>query len=104
MDRISWALVGKFIFLLVDWVCFNVWLARERAQSFASIGCIRRFAEKRTLNGQSKDSENAEYELNELAQNNNCVLSGSDPMEDDPTLPRDEVEVMQDNQRRKTGI
>ncbi|KAH0730248.1 hypothetical protein KY289_001436 [Solanum tuberosum] len=76
--------------------------AREQAQSFTSTGSIRRCAEKRTLNGQSKDSENAEYELNELAQNNNCVLSGSDPMEDDPTLPRDEVEVMQDNQRRKT--
>ncbi|KAH0693194.1 hypothetical protein KY285_020291 [Solanum tuberosum] len=45
----------------------------------------------------------SEYELDELAQNNNCVLSGLDPMEDDPTLPRDEVEVMQDNQRRKTG-
>jgi len=68
------------------------------------MGSIRRCAKKKTLNGQSKDSENAEYELNELAQNNNCVLSGSDPMEDDPTLPRDEVEVMQDNQRRKTGI
>ncbi|KAH0677878.1 hypothetical protein KY285_025679 [Solanum tuberosum] len=62
-----------------------------------------RCAKKKTLNGQSKDSENAEYELNELAQNNNRVLSGSDTMEDDPTLPRDEVEVMQDNQRRKTG-
>ncbi|KAH0682780.1 hypothetical protein KY289_020532 [Solanum tuberosum] len=77
--------------------------ARERAQSFKSMGSIRRCTEKRTLNGQSKDSENAEYELDELAQNNNCVLSGLDPMEDDPTLPRDEVEVMQDNQRRKTG-
>ncbi|KAG5614941.1 hypothetical protein H5410_014765 [Solanum commersonii] len=78
--------------------------AKERAQSFTSMGFMRRCAEKRTLNGQSKDSENAEYELDELAQNNNCLLSGLDPMEDDPTLPRDEVEVMQDNQRRKTGI
>ncbi|KAH0765220.1 hypothetical protein KY285_001091 [Solanum tuberosum] len=77
--------------------------ARERTQSFTSMGSMRRCAEKRTLNGQSKDSENVEYELDELAQNNNCVLSGLDPMEDDPTLPRDEVEVMQDNQRRKTG-
>jgi len=68
------------------------------------MGSIRRCAKKKTLNGQSKDSENAEYELNELAQNNNRVLLGSDTMEDDPTLPRDEVEVMQDNQRRKTGI
>ncbi|KAH0708771.1 hypothetical protein KY284_010198 [Solanum tuberosum] len=77
--------------------------ARERAQSFTSISSMRRCAEKITLNGQSKDSENAEYELDELTQNNNCVLSGLDPIEDDPTLPRDEVEVMQDNQRRKTG-
>ncbi|KAG5605813.1 hypothetical protein H5410_027305 [Solanum commersonii] len=77
--------------------------ARERAQSFTSMDSMRRCAEKRTLNGQSKDSENAEYELDELAQNNNCVLSGLDPMEDNPTLRRDEVEVMQDNQRRKTG-
>ncbi|KAL3353938.1 hypothetical protein AABB24_018554 [Solanum stoloniferum] len=77
--------------------------AREQAQSFTSVSSMRRCAEKRTLNGQSKDSENAEYELNELAQNNNCVLSGLDPMEDDPTVPRDEVEVMQDNQRRKKG-
>ncbi|KAG5585131.1 hypothetical protein H5410_045565 [Solanum commersonii] len=40
---------------------------RERAQSFTSMGSMRRCAERRTLNGPSKDSKNAEYELDELA-------------------------------------
>ena len=67
------------------------------------MGSIRRCAEKRTLNGRSNESENAEYEMNELAQNTNCVFLGSDPAEDDPSVPQDEVEVMQDNRRRKIG-
>ncbi|KAH0698842.1 hypothetical protein KY284_013057 [Solanum tuberosum] len=77
--------------------------ARERAQSFTYVGSPRRCAEKRTLNGKNKDSKNAEYDLNELTQNNNRVPLGLDPMEDDLTLPQDEVQVMQDTQRSKAG-
>ncbi|KAK4726914.1 hypothetical protein R3W88_031831 [Solanum pinnatisectum] len=78
--------------------------ARERAQSFIYVGSTRRCAEKRTLNGKNKYSKNTEYHLNELTQNNNHVPLGLDPMEDDLTLPQDEVEVMQDTWRSKAGI
>ncbi|KAH0725236.1 hypothetical protein KY284_001101 [Solanum tuberosum] len=64
--------------------------ALERAQSFTYVGSPRRCAEKRTLNGKNKDSKNR-------------VPLGLDPMEDDLTLPQDEVEVMQDTQRSKAG-
>uniref|UniRef100_M1DII4 Transposon protein, CACTA, En/Spm sub-class n=1 Tax=Solanum tuberosum TaxID=4113 RepID=M1DII4_SOLTU len=45
----------------------------------------------------------SEYDLNELTKNNNRVPLGLDPMEDDLTLPQDEVEVMQETQRSKAG-
>ncbi|KAH0728694.1 hypothetical protein KY284_004559 [Solanum tuberosum] len=77
--------------------------ARERAQSFTYVGSPRRCAEKRTLNGKNKNSKNTEYDLNELTQNNNRVPLGLDPMEDDLTLPQDEVEMMQETRRSKTG-
>lgn len=67
------------------------------------MGSIRRCAEKRTLIKRNNKFEYAEYEMNELSQNTNCVFSGSDPAEDDPFVPQDEVEVMQDNKRRKIG-
>ena len=41
--------------------------------------------------------------MNELAQNTNCIFLGSDLVEDDPSVPQDEVEVMQENKRRKIG-
>ncbi|KAH0664072.1 hypothetical protein KY284_029003 [Solanum tuberosum] len=77
--------------------------ARERAQSFTYVGSPRRCAEKRTLNGKNKKSKNTEYDLNELTKNNNRVPLGLDPMEDDLTLPQDEVEVMQETRRSKAG-
>ncbi|KAH0660474.1 hypothetical protein KY289_029222 [Solanum tuberosum] len=78
--------------------------ARERAQSFTYVGSPRRCAEKRTLNGKNKKSKNTEYDLNELTKNNNRVPLGLDPMEDDLTLPQDEVEVMQETRRSKAGL
>ncbi|KAH0667872.1 hypothetical protein KY285_029078 [Solanum tuberosum] len=77
--------------------------ARERAQSFTYVGSPRRCAEKRTLNGKNKKSKNTEYDLNELTKNNNRVPLGLDPMEDDLTLPQDEVEVMQETRRKHLG-
>ncbi|KAH0751289.1 hypothetical protein KY290_030521 [Solanum tuberosum] len=78
--------------------------ARERAQSFTYVGSPRRCAEKRTLNGKNKKSKNTEYDLNELTKNNNRVPLGLDPMEDDLTLPQDEVEVMQETRRKGPNL
>lgn len=67
------------------------------------MGSVRKCAEKRTSNGKSKNSTNTDYDLNELTKNDNVFPSGLDSMEDDISLPRDEVEVMQDTQRSKKG-
>ncbi|MCD7471900.1 hypothetical protein HAX54_012689 [Datura stramonium] len=74
--------------------------ARGRAQSFTSVSSIRGSAEQRTLDGKSKGCKNAVNDLSELAKNTNLVPPDFDPMEDDPLLPRDKVEVMQDMTRR----
>ncbi|MCD7456453.1 hypothetical protein HAX54_031813 [Datura stramonium] len=69
--------------------------ARGRAQIFISVSSIRGNTEQRTLDEKSKGCKNAAYDLSELAKKTNFVPPDFDPMEYDPSLPRDEVEVMQ---------
>lgn len=90
----------------MDWLKFyNVWIVeKEIGKNFKSMGSVRGSSIVQWISSGKGKSSSAPYSArNELEMDKNLMQPYLDLIEEETSFPRDNLEVMEDSPRSKSG-